>query len=433
MATEFTPHYNLDKYTAQDKPNLRDQYNAAMDKIDLALLSANTNATEAKSATQGFQDQLDEKATKTELNTKASKTELQEAVEPLATKTALENEATARETAVQNESTARQTADTNLGARITKLETKKKLIIIGDSWSTPNTTHQVPVYWYQIVADYYGLDPITYAVGGVGFVVGGNNKFYNQLQKVYDDYTANEIGMIIVMGGTNDIASYNYSGEVLLADWRAAVRNFMDDISEKYPKVPKIIAGCNRNAHSFRQGNSRYDKCALWSWYLSYEISAYTRAAFVNMNLVGPFDRSFYLSDTDSHPSATGMKAIANMILGMPTAMGGLNWDFNPCVITDETIYNLDVQLNLLPNGGVHITLLGTGIAINNTSLLYFRDSPIPPGMTPIYNQTDKSVLYMSRDSSIETNFFNNVFKITGISASDYGNKSLFIEFDVTR
>lgn len=33
----FTEHYNLDKYEDMDRPNLRDQYNAAMDKIDAAL------------------------------------------------------------------------------------------------------------------------------------------------------------------------------------------------------------------------------------------------------------------------------------------------------------------------------------------------------------------------------------------------------------
>lgn len=37
MATEYTPNYNLDLYTSTDKPNLRDQYNAAMGKIDTQL------------------------------------------------------------------------------------------------------------------------------------------------------------------------------------------------------------------------------------------------------------------------------------------------------------------------------------------------------------------------------------------------------------
>lgn len=37
MASLYTPTYNLDLYTGSDKPNLRDQYNAAMGKIDTAL------------------------------------------------------------------------------------------------------------------------------------------------------------------------------------------------------------------------------------------------------------------------------------------------------------------------------------------------------------------------------------------------------------
>ena len=37
MATEYTENYDLDLYVGDDKPNLRDQYNAAMGKVDAAL------------------------------------------------------------------------------------------------------------------------------------------------------------------------------------------------------------------------------------------------------------------------------------------------------------------------------------------------------------------------------------------------------------
>lgn len=61
MASVYTTHYNLDKYAGDDKPNLRDQYNAAMDKVDAqmytnsglagtALNSANAASTSAKTA-----------------------------------------------------------------------------------------------------------------------------------------------------------------------------------------------------------------------------------------------------------------------------------------------------------------------------------------------------------------------------------------------
>lgn len=66
MASEYTPNYNLDLYASDDKPNLRDQYNAAMGKIDTQLkanadgvtnvsasvVAATTAANEAKQIAQ---------------------------------------------------------------------------------------------------------------------------------------------------------------------------------------------------------------------------------------------------------------------------------------------------------------------------------------------------------------------------------------------
>lgn len=51
----YTTHYNLDKYESTDRPNLRDQYNSAMDKIDGLLYQqagAVSGATQAVSALQ---------------------------------------------------------------------------------------------------------------------------------------------------------------------------------------------------------------------------------------------------------------------------------------------------------------------------------------------------------------------------------------------
>lgn len=48
MASEYTPNYNLDKYVGTDKPNLRDQYNSAMDKIDAQFVNVkNENVSTA--------------------------------------------------------------------------------------------------------------------------------------------------------------------------------------------------------------------------------------------------------------------------------------------------------------------------------------------------------------------------------------------------
>jgi hypothetical protein len=43
MASEYTPNYNLDLYADSDKPNLRDQYNGAITKIDTQLHEFSNN------------------------------------------------------------------------------------------------------------------------------------------------------------------------------------------------------------------------------------------------------------------------------------------------------------------------------------------------------------------------------------------------------
>ena len=54
MATEFTPNYNLDLYASEDKPNLRDQYNAAMGKIDTQLKLDADGVTNANANVMGI-------------------------------------------------------------------------------------------------------------------------------------------------------------------------------------------------------------------------------------------------------------------------------------------------------------------------------------------------------------------------------------------
>ena len=62
MASDYTTNYNLDKYVGTDKPNLRDQYNSAMDKIDAQLhkqsndlVVVSTSAANATSVAQKAQ------------------------------------------------------------------------------------------------------------------------------------------------------------------------------------------------------------------------------------------------------------------------------------------------------------------------------------------------------------------------------------------
>lgn len=60
MATEYTPNYNLDLYASADKPNLRDQYNAAMGKIDAQMKKSSDDVTNANANVLTLQTQMTE-------------------------------------------------------------------------------------------------------------------------------------------------------------------------------------------------------------------------------------------------------------------------------------------------------------------------------------------------------------------------------------
>lgn len=60
MAREYTPNYNLDLYASADKPNLRDQYNAAMGKIDTQMKKSADDVTNANANVLTLQTQMTE-------------------------------------------------------------------------------------------------------------------------------------------------------------------------------------------------------------------------------------------------------------------------------------------------------------------------------------------------------------------------------------
>lgn len=60
MATDYTPNYNLDLYASADKPNLRDQYNAAMGKVDAQMKKSADDIVNANANVITLQTQMTE-------------------------------------------------------------------------------------------------------------------------------------------------------------------------------------------------------------------------------------------------------------------------------------------------------------------------------------------------------------------------------------
>ena len=71
MASEYTPNYNLDLYTDNDKPNLRDQYNGAITKIDAQLHEFSNNMVIVTDAANQARDKAATAQSTADANTKA--------------------------------------------------------------------------------------------------------------------------------------------------------------------------------------------------------------------------------------------------------------------------------------------------------------------------------------------------------------------------
>lgn len=280
MASSYTTNYNLDKYVGTDKPNLRDQYNAAMDKIDTALLAANTNATEAKAATLSFQGDLDAvsdavsaevSARQTAVSNEATARQNADAAlaeniaenttainnEVSARQTAVSNEATARQTAVSNEATARQNADAGLQASINLIMGKPLLLVVGDSWVEQSVI-------LQTISQKLQVDIANYGYGGTGWNrTNGNTtnqgNFSQQLAYAASKMSNNDkkrtVG-ILVIGGVNDLSYHSFN----IADTKAAITTgaaaLVANRDTYFPKVP-IYAAFNTQSYKY-QNNPTY-------------------------------------------------------------------------------------------------------------------------------------------------------------------------------
>ena len=74
MASEYTPNYNLDLYTDNDKPNLRDQYNGAITKIDAQLHEFSNNMVIVTDAANQARDKAATAQSTADANTKSIST-----------------------------------------------------------------------------------------------------------------------------------------------------------------------------------------------------------------------------------------------------------------------------------------------------------------------------------------------------------------------
>lgn len=223
MASEYTNYFNLDLYTDSDKPNLRDQYNGAMQKVDEQM---HTNAVNITSATNAANNAVSQAST----NAKAI-SDMDTAYK--AADTALSNRVTANETAISDMGTAYKAADTALSNRVTANETSisdidkkiadlqaaasassvdpfdgRKLVTIGDSWLEGYSSVGSTTPWGDTLRSLAGVstsDYSSYYQGGSGFVTASSgNSFQTLATNAANAISSSDKVTVCVVGGIND-------------------------------------------------------------------------------------------------------------------------------------------------------------------------------------------------------------------------------------
>lgn len=283
--------------------------------------------------------------------------ELEDTVSPYTSSNTIQS---AISTAINNEASARSSADTSLGNRITTLETKPLMVVIGDSWSNPDST----VKWPTHVARCLGLTLHNYARGGVGYSRNKTNCFYDQLTQAGNELDATNVAKVYIFGGLNDV----YTADLQYSAFTSAVQATLGRAKTLFPNSEIIVAGVQR----YQNGNIAYNttplnffKIELFTTILS-DTCADIGCTFISLQNFGINGNNIY--NSDGHPNEKGYRSIASKMLygqyshneniniaeiGRPRLIYSddsysVGWVANPnCINKGGNLFNIAVGFNI--------------------------------------------------------------------------------------
>lgn len=184
--------------------------------------------------------------------------------------------------------------------RLNRLERKKRVILIGDSYSEGYTPDGNVTSWSDmVISSLTKIDFINLRLGGSGFVNG--TTFLKQLQDatILDHDTIDEI---YVIGGYNDI--YHPLNVI-----ESAIKTFSDYVAINYINAKVYVGFCG----NYVKDSANFSK--LGTVYYAYKNSCLysTNLNYVD-NLQYALLNATYFSSDGYHPNSTGQKVLAGYI-----------------------------------------------------------------------------------------------------------------------
>lgn len=354
MATSYTPNYKLDLYTDTDKPNLRDQYNGAMNKIDSQFTTVSNNIVVAIEAANQAKEKADSASDSAATNAqsittlnntvsgidtaykaadssiieayKAADSTLANTVSDIdtaykAADAKLSSDITsAYKSADSNIETAYKAADTALGARIDTLESIQfngDVVLLGDSYGEGYNPDGNVTSWIEMATTALarrGVKVYSRYLGGIGIVAEHNGVNFatllDQLGNSLTDAQKKNVDTLYIGGGWND--GYNPS----VSDFRTGI-NAIENYAHSHFSNAKIV----------------YDWFGFGNWLVNSSVAnqslsitssierafeAVKTSNFKNVSLLDStylLRKASYFASDGIHPTLSGQQKLANHVI----------------------------------------------------------------------------------------------------------------------
>lgn len=383
MASEYTENYNLDLYVDTDKPNLRDQYNSAVRKIDQQLKTNAVNITTAQNTANDAHDI----AKQAQADVATEKTERESAINGV--KDLITAETAAREnadTVINNTITALdgayksadaaidaayKAADAAINERIDGISSSIQLskyrghrvVFIGDSYAygTGASDHlgaEQNRFTTQLTK-MLGAIEVNVAVGSTGFCDPGSSgqqsPFPTQVTIAANRLNQDErqdVRLVVIAGGINDDREgTTYSSSQMVTAAKSTCINAHDAFPQADIVVfPMLFNGQGFTLHTFNFAN-RIAEGVLQSGC----------ARAINGCWTWNFGNAGNYKDDNLHPNDAGHALIANRMYESIVGGGTENYQnqlFTPSIDGGSTANR---TYGSFINGTIHMGSMAVG------------------------------------------------------------------------